>query len=73
MKRVNGGFAIYYGISIVIGAIAVLFGIGVWLYKVFINETEFSWGTLIALLVLSGVVGIIGYIILRVGYEQIEE
>jgi hypothetical protein len=73
INRVNGGVAIYYGISTIIGAIGGLIGIGMWLFKVFTNQTDFSWGILTGLILLTGVLGVIGYSILRVGYEEIEK
>ena len=73
IKRVNGGIAIYYGISCILAAGAGLFGIGAWVYKILNSQTSFSWGTLIGLTIITAVMGAIGYAILRVGYEQIEE
>ena len=73
INRVNGGIAIYYGIGSIAGAISGLVGIGTWLFKVFTDQTNFSWGTLIGLTVITAVLGVIGYSILRVGYEEIEK
>ena len=73
INRVNGGIAFYYGISSIIGAAAGLIGIGTWLFKVFTDQTNFSWGTLIGLTLLTAVLGGIGYSILRVGYEEIKK
>jgi hypothetical protein len=72
-RRVNGGIAIYYGISSIIGAIGGLIGIGIWLFKVFTNQTDFSWGILLGLIIITGILGAIGYPIFRVGYEEIEK
>lgn len=72
-NRVNGGLAIYYGISSIIGAVGGVIGIGIWLFKVLTNQTNFSWGTLVGLIIITGVLGAIGYSILRVGYEEIEK
>lgn len=73
INRVNGGVAIYYGISCAIVGIAGLIAAGVLLYKMLSNEAEFSWGTLAGVTVISIVVGAIGYSILRVGYEELEK
>ena len=73
INRVNGGIAIYYGIGAIIGAIGGVIGIGIWLFKVFTNQINFSWGNLAGLVLITIVLGLIGYSILRVGYEEIEK
>lgn len=73
IRKVNGGIAIYYGIGTVVAAIAGLIGTGIWLYNVSSGQTPFSWGILALLTILTVVLGIIGYSILRVGYEEIEK
>ena len=73
IRKINGGIAIYYGIGAVVGAIAGVIGIGIWLFKVFAHQTNFSWGILATLAIISVVLGVVGYSILRVGYEEIEE
>ncbi|MBS1486737.1 MAG: hypothetical protein JST43_04045 [Bacteroidetes bacterium] len=73
INKVNGGIAIYYGISFLIGAIGGLIGIVVWLFKIFTGQIDFSWGMLIGLIIFTMASGAIGYSILRVGYEEIEK
>ncbi len=73
ISRVNGGIAIYYGIGTIVGAISGVIGIGVWLFRVFTDQAIFSWETLIGLTILTAVLGVIGYAIFRVGYEEIEK
>lgn len=71
--KVNGGIAIYYGFACTVAAIAAAIGTGNWLYKVFTDEKIFSWGTLVILVIITAALGIMGYIILRVGYEEMED
>ena len=73
IRRVNGGIAIYYGIGSIMVAISGVIGIGIWLFKVFTDQTTFSWGMLVGLIVMTAAMGAIGYSILRVGYEEIEK
>lgn len=73
INKVNGGIAIYYGIGSIVGAIAGIISICVWLFQVFTDSREFEWGTLVALTIITAVLGLIGYAITRVGYEQIEK
>lgn len=72
IKKVNGGIAIFYGIGAVIAAIFCLIATGSWLYQVFSDQTEFSWGILTGLIVLTVVMGLIAYSILRVGHEELD-
>lgn len=72
-RRISGGLSVYYGMSSLLAGIGVGIALLVWLYKVFTNEAEFSWGTLGGLIAIAAVLGLIGYAILRVGYEEIEE
>jgi predicted permease len=73
VKRVNGGIAIYYGIASLLAAVAGIIGTIVWLFKIFTDQTDFSWGTLATLVIATAVSGFIGYSILRVGFEELEE
>lgn len=73
VNRVNGGFAIYYGISALLGAVAAVIATIIWVYKELTQPSEFSWGTFAGLLACTAFLGIMAYIILRIGYEQIEE
>ena len=73
INKVNGGIAIYYGIGSIIGAIAGVIGIGIWLFKTFTDQADFSWWTLVGLIIITAVLGVIGYSILRVGHEELEK
>lgn len=68
-KRINGGFAIYYGMGSMLSAIATMI---VTLFKIWSGKAEFNWAVLIILLVFAAVSGFVGYLLLRVGYEEIE-
>lgn len=72
-NKINGGMAIYYGIASLIAAVSVAIGVIVWLFKVFNDKADFSWGALIGLTALAIVSGSVGYLILRIGYEEIEK
>jgi len=72
-KRVNGGFAIYYGMSSALFSVGSLIGLFVWMYKVFVGKTDFSWVIPIMLVIVIAVAGFVGYLLLRVGYEEIED
>ncbi len=72
-RKVNGGIAIYYGFTCAVAAIATAIGTGNWLYKVLTDEKIFSWSTLTGLIILTAVLAAMGYVILRVGYEEIED
>lgn len=72
-KRVNGGFAIYYGMSSALLSVGSLIGLFVWTYKVIAGKTDFSWAIPIMLVTVIGAAGFVGYLLLRVGYEEIED
>lgn len=72
-KRVNGGLAIYYGMGSILTAIGSVIALFVRLFKVWNGTAEFSWSLLIILLVFTAIVGFVGYLLLRVGYEEIED
>lgn len=73
IHKVNGGIAIYYGIGSIIGAFGGLIAIGIWLFNVFTDRTNFSWGSFAGLILITAALGAIGYSILRIGYEEIEK
>jgi high-affinity Fe2+/Pb2+ permease len=71
-SKVNLGLALHYGVSSAIGAIVVLIGIFRWLYKITQGETDFSWSTLIGLIIAMVVLSAFAYSILRVAQEGSE-
>lgn len=72
-KKIGGGLTIYYGFSCLLGGLAGIIGIIAWLYKAWVGEVVFSWGALAGLVFISALLVLLGYIILRVGYEQMED
>lgn len=72
-KRVDGGMAIYYGIGSIIVAAGSFIAMIVWLFKSFSADEDFSWTTFIFFLILSAVMGVVGYSLLRIGYEEMED
>jgi hypothetical protein len=71
-RRVNGGLAIYYGIGSMLTAIGSVIALIVRLFKIWSGTAELSWAILILLLVFAAITGFVGYLLLRVGYEEIE-
>ena len=71
--RVNGSLAIFYGIACIVGAIGGLVGIIIGSYEVITQQADFTWWIFIFLTIITIVLGLMGYILLRVGYEEIEK
>lgn len=71
-KRVNGGFAIFYGMSSAFASLGSIISIFVWSYKVWVGKTEFTWVSPIAVILFAAFTGFVAYLLLRVGYEEIE-
>jgi hypothetical protein len=72
-RRVNGGLAIYYGMGAGGLAVVSLVAFIVWIVKVFLGKTEFSWGAVILIPILIFGFGFMAYALLRVGYEELED
>jgi accessory gene regulator protein AgrB len=72
IHKINGGLAIYYGIGCVIVAIIGLVVIGMMLFKLIVGGNNYSWLGFAVIFVITLVMGLMGYSILRVGYEEIE-
>ncbi len=73
INRINGGIAIWYGIGSLIAAIGGLVVLIVFLYDYFTTNEPFVWWLFAFILALITIPGIIAYVLLRVGYEQVEE
>jgi predicted tellurium resistance membrane protein TerC len=73
IRRINGSIAIYYGIGCAVTAIVGAIFTGAWLFKAFTNETEFSGWTLVGICISITVLGAMGYVLLRIGYEEMEK
>lgn len=71
-KRVSGGLAIYYGMGAILASIGSAIGLIVWIVKVFRGTETFQWVVPIAILVFAAIAGFVGYLLLKVGYEEIE-
>lgn len=72
-KRFNGGFAIYYGMGSALTAIGTAIALIGRLYQIWSGKAELDWAVLIVLLVFAAISGFVGYLLLRVGYEEIED
>lgn len=72
-KRVTGGMSIYYGMGMLLIGIIATVGAIVVAVKIFIGATEYGWGTPAGLIIMGLVIGIPGYLLLRSGYEQLED
>lgn len=72
-RRVNGGIAVFYGIGCIIGAVVGLVAIIIGSYQVITQKAVFTWWVFILLASITIILGLMGYILLRVGYEEIEK
>ncbi len=73
INRINGGMAIYYGIGCVIAAIGGVIAMGIVSFRALTGSGVFSWGAFGMMTALTAIVGLIGYVLLRVGYEEVEK
>jgi phage shock protein PspC (stress-responsive transcriptional regulator) len=71
-KRFNGGFAIYYGMGSALTAIGTVVTLISRLYQIWSGKAELNWAVIILLLVFASISGFVAYLLLRVGYEEIE-
>lgn len=72
-KRVTGGMSVYYGIGMLVVGISGVIAAIVTTIKIFIGSTDYGWGTPVGLVVIGLVMGTLGYLLLRSGYEQLED
>lgn len=72
-KKINGNLAIYYGIGSSLTAVGALVGTIVMLIKKLIGSTDLTWWALLMMLIIGIVLGFIGYSLLRVGNEELED
>ncbi len=73
IHKVNGGLAFYFGIGSIIGAIIGLVAIVIDLYLVFTGQSEFVWWVFVFFVFMVIIMGLISYVLLRVGYEEFEK
>ncbi|MBN8576889.1 MAG: hypothetical protein J0L66_08080 [Cytophagales bacterium] len=72
-RRVNGGLAIYYGMGAAIGAIAMFVTLLVWIIKAVMGKIEFEWSIPVLASIFILVMGVVAYLLLKVGYDEIEQ
>jgi F0F1-type ATP synthase assembly protein I len=72
-SRINGSFAIYYGVSALIATVGILIGFFRLLYK-YMNGIE-PWSIIILTLLLgiAAVFGFVAWLLLRIGYNEFEK
>jgi uncharacterized membrane protein len=71
-KRVNGGLAIYAGIGSLITAILSFVGFLVMIYKAVFLEGDYNWEMYLIPIIVLLLSAAMGYVLLRIGYEEIE-
>lgn len=72
-KRITGGMSVYYGMGMLALGLAATIGAIVLAVKFFAGTTEHSWETPVGLGAIGLVTGTFGYLLLRSGYEQLED
>lgn len=72
-KRISGGFAIYYGVGSLLASISAFIGLIVWGFKVMAGTEQFRWVVPVLLTIFIAISGFVSYLLLRVGYEEIED
>lgn len=72
-KRINGGFAIYYGVGSLLASVGSFIGLIVWGFKVLAGTEQFRWVVPVLLIIFIAISGFVSYLLLRVGYEEIED
>ncbi len=71
-KRVNGGLAIYAGIGSLITAILSFVGFLVMIYKAVFLDGDYNWEMYLLPIVALLISAAVAYVLLRIGYEEIE-
>lgn len=71
-KRINGGLAIYYGMGSALTSAGAVVALIVWGVKIYLGTESFRWEVPIGLLIFAALAGFVGYLLLRVGYDEIE-
>jgi hypothetical protein len=72
-QRFNIGFSLYQGIAGIIFTFLGIYGLCKWLYKVMVNETEFSWWIFIGIFSAFAFSATITFIIIKLGLEQLKK
>ena len=72
-KQIEWRFSILYGIGPVLISVALVAFILYDLFKIFFLGGEFSWGQMALTILIAGVSGLIGYALIRVGLEELED
>ncbi|MCK6616923.1 MAG: hypothetical protein L6Q51_04700 [Cyclobacteriaceae bacterium] len=72
-KRVTGGMSVYYGMGMLLVGVVATIGAMVIAVKIFIGSSEYGWGTTAGIGAIGLVMGTLGYLLLRSGYEQLED
>ncbi|MEM6525889.1 MAG: hypothetical protein AAF693_18965 [Bacteroidota bacterium] len=73
LNKFNGAIALYFGFGSGLSALAGLIGTIVWLFKVFTNQSAFSWGIFFGITLLTTVLGFASYTLFRIGYSEVEK
>ncbi|ADR22243.1 hypothetical protein MATR_01150 [Marivirga tractuosa] len=71
-KRVNGGLAIYAGIGSLITAVMSVVGFLVMIYKAVFLNGNYNWELYFIPIIGLMIAGTMAYILLRIGYEELE-
>jgi hypothetical protein len=72
-RRINGSFAIYYGVSAAIASIGILIGFFRLLFNYLNGHEEWNIIILIFILAMAALFGFFAWLLLRIGYDEIEK
>ena len=73
IKKANGGIAFYFGISFLLSSIGGVILLGIDLFKRITEHTPTPWSITLFFIFLTIVFGAVAYVLLRIGYEEIDD
>ena len=73
IQKLNLGLTVYFGLSTLFASLCGVVGLFIWLYRVWIQKSSFTWFALSGFVLISLVLFVMGIVILKNGFDEAKE
>lgn len=70
IQKINLGLTVYFGLSTLFASLCGIVGMFIWLYRIWIQQSSFTWFGLGGFILISLILFIMGIVILKNGFDE---
>ena len=73
IQKLNLGLTVYFGLSTLFASMCGVVGLFIWLYRVWVHQSSFTWFALGGFILISLILFVMGIVILKNGFDEAKQ